>query len=99
MEARGEFGGETRPELRVDLDQRIDLAGCELPPLLAERDERIEGRAAELPAQILVGSEAADETFDIEQVLRECRGNKSKTARRLGLTRKLYMRLRQYALD
>jgi transcriptional regulator with PAS, ATPase and Fis domain len=36
----------------------------------------------------------------IEQVLRECRGNKSKAARRLGLTRKqLYVRLRQYALD
>jgi two-component system response regulator AtoC len=33
----------------------------------------------------------------IEQVLRECRGNKSKAARRLGLTRKqLYVRLRQY---
>ena len=35
----------------------------------------------------------------IEQVLRECRGNKSSAARRLGLTRKqLYVRLRQYAL-
>jgi transcriptional regulator with GAF, ATPase, and Fis domain len=33
----------------------------------------------------------------IEQVLRECQGNKSKAARRLGLTRKqLYVRLRQY---
>ena len=33
----------------------------------------------------------------IEQVLRECRGNKSKAARRLGLTRKeLYGRLRAY---
>ena len=35
----------------------------------------------------------------IEQVLRECRGNKSRAARRLGLTRKqLYVRLRQYEL-
>jgi DNA-binding NtrC family response regulator len=33
----------------------------------------------------------------IEQVLRECQGNTSKAARRLGLTRKqLYVRLRQY---
>jgi transcriptional regulator with GAF, ATPase, and Fis domain len=33
----------------------------------------------------------------IEQVLRECSGNKSQAARRLGLTRKqLYVRLRQY---
>jgi transcriptional regulator with GAF, ATPase, and Fis domain len=33
----------------------------------------------------------------IEQVLRECQGNKSEAARRLGLTRKqLYVRLRQY---
>jgi DNA-binding NtrC family response regulator len=33
----------------------------------------------------------------IEQVLRDCQGNKSKAARRLGLTRKqLYVRLRQY---
>jgi transcriptional regulator with GAF, ATPase, and Fis domain len=36
----------------------------------------------------------------IEQVLRECQGNKSKAARRLGLTRKqLYVRLRQYDAD
>jgi transcriptional regulator with GAF, ATPase, and Fis domain len=33
----------------------------------------------------------------VEQVLRDCQGNKSKAARRLGLTRKqLYVRLRQY---
>jgi DNA-binding NtrC family response regulator len=33
-------------------------------------------------------------------VLRECQGNKSKAARRLGLTRKqLYVRLRQYELE
>jgi transcriptional regulator with GAF, ATPase, and Fis domain len=36
----------------------------------------------------------------VEQVLRDSAGNKSKAARRLGLTRKqLYVRLRQYALD
>jgi transcriptional regulator with PAS, ATPase and Fis domain len=36
----------------------------------------------------------------IEQVLRESRGNKSKAARRLGLTRKqLYVRLRQHGLE
>jgi len=36
----------------------------------------------------------------IEQVLRECRGNKSRAARRLGLSRKqLYVRLRQHALE
>jgi len=36
----------------------------------------------------------------VEQVLKECDGNKSKAARRLGLTRKqLYVRLRQYQLS
>jgi transcriptional regulator with GAF, ATPase, and Fis domain len=36
----------------------------------------------------------------IAQVLTECRGNKSRAARRLGLTRKqLYVRLRQYELN
>jgi transcriptional regulator with PAS, ATPase and Fis domain len=36
----------------------------------------------------------------IEQMLRECRGNKSKAAKRLGLTRKeLYGRLRMYGID
>jgi two-component system NtrC family response regulator len=36
----------------------------------------------------------------IEQALRECRGNKSRAAIRLGLTRKeLYGRLKQYGLD
>src|SRR5262249_35499786 len=36
----------------------------------------------------------------IEQVLRECKGNKSEAARRLGLTRKqLYVRLRQYEAE
>ena len=36
----------------------------------------------------------------IEQALVECRGNKSRAAIRLGLTRKeLYGRLKQYSLD
>ena len=36
----------------------------------------------------------------IETVLRETDGNKSKTARRLGLTRtQLYVRIRRYGLD
>jgi DNA-binding NtrC family response regulator len=36
----------------------------------------------------------------IEQVLRECRGNKSRAASRLGLTRKeLYGRLKLYGLE
>jgi transcriptional regulator with GAF, ATPase, and Fis domain len=36
----------------------------------------------------------------VEQVLRECQGNKSEAARRLGLSRKqLYVRLRQYEAD
>jgi two-component system response regulator HydG len=36
----------------------------------------------------------------IEQALRECRGNKSRAAIRLGLTRKeLYGRLKQYRLE
>jgi DNA-binding NtrC family response regulator len=36
----------------------------------------------------------------IEQVMRDCQGNKSEAARRLGLTRKqLYVRLRQYDMQ
>ena len=36
----------------------------------------------------------------IEQVMRECRGNKSKAAKRLGLTRtQLYVRLRKYEIE
>jgi transcriptional regulator with GAF, ATPase, and Fis domain len=59
----------------------------------------------ELPAAAAVPSPFAPESTNvkvierqlIEQVLRECQGNKSKAARRLGLTRKqLYVRLRQY---
>ena len=36
----------------------------------------------------------------IAKVLRECRGNKTKAARRLGLTRtQLYLRIRKYGLE
>jgi transcriptional regulator with PAS, ATPase and Fis domain len=42
----------------------------------------------------------AIERDTIEQVMRECRGNKSKAAKRLGLSRtQLYVRLRKYDLD
>jgi transcriptional regulator with PAS, ATPase and Fis domain len=42
----------------------------------------------------------AVERDTIEQVMRECRGNKSKAAKRLGLSRtQLYVRLRKYHLD
>ncbi len=43
---------------------------------------------------------SASERHMIETVLRETAGNKSKTAKRLGLTRmQLYVRLRRYGLD
>ena len=50
-----------------------------------------------------IQSETSDlsvvERETIEQVMRECRGNKSKAAKRLGLTRtQLYFRLRKYEL-
>jgi len=42
----------------------------------------------------------AVERDTIDQVMRECRGNKSKAAKRLGLSRtQLYVRLRKYHLD
>jgi transcriptional regulator of acetoin/glycerol metabolism len=43
---------------------------------------------------------SAVERDTIEHVLRECRWNKSKAAKRLGLSRtQLYVRLRKYDLD
>ena len=42
----------------------------------------------------------AVERETVETVMRECRGNKSKAAKRLGLSRtQLYGRLRKYDLD
>jgi DNA-binding NtrC family response regulator len=63
------------------------------------------------PQHLLLPTEqqvATSETTDlnqverqtIEQVMRKTRGNKSKAAKRLGLTRtQLYSRLRKYGLD
>ena len=52
------------------------------------------------PAQSATTDVRAVERQLIEQALRECRGNKSRAAIRLGLTRKeLYGRLKQYRLE
>ena len=54
----------------------------------------------ERPAQVATTDLNAVERQTIETVLRECRGNKSKAAKRLGLSRtQLYGRLRKYDLD
>jgi DNA-binding NtrC family response regulator len=54
----------------------------------------------ERPAQAATTDLNAVERQTIEAVLRECRGNKSKAAKRLGLSRtQLYGRLRKYDLD
>jgi DNA-binding NtrC family response regulator len=72
--------------------QRGVSRGLIAPEHLAFRDDRPAGKTA---TNIKIVERQL-----IEQVLRDCRGNKSKAARRLGLTRKqLYVRLRQYALD
>jgi transcriptional regulator with GAF, ATPase, and Fis domain len=55
---------------------------------------------ARRPAQAASTDLNAVERDTIAQVMRECRGNKSKAARRLGLTRtQLYVRLRKFGLD
>ncbi|HEV3215472.1 MAG TPA: sigma 54-interacting transcriptional regulator [Vicinamibacterales bacterium] len=52
------------------------------------------------PVQAATTDLNAVERETIESVMRECRGNKSKAAKRLGLTRtQLYGRLRKYDLD
>src|SRR5712692_2584934 len=52
------------------------------------------------PVQAATTDLNAVERNTIEQVMRECRGNKSKAAKRLGLSRtQLYVRLRKYDLD
>ncbi len=59
--------------------------------LVLQQDDR-------LPASRTTNVRAVERQM-VEQVLRECRGNKSRAARRLGLTRKeLYGRLRQYGI-
>lgn len=57
-------------------------------------------RPANRPAQSTSTDLRAVERATIEQVMRDCRWNKSKAARRLGLSRtQLYVRLRKYDLD
>jgi two-component system NtrC family response regulator len=56
--------------------------------------------AARRPAPAQTSDLHAVERDTIAQVLHECRGNKSKAAKRLGLSRtQLYVRLRKYDLD
>ena len=64
--------------------------------------------AAHLPLHIAAKPPAGAPTTNLRtveretivQVLRECRGNKARAARRLGLTRtQLYGRLRKYGLE
>jgi transcriptional regulator with GAF, ATPase, and Fis domain len=55
---------------------------------------------ARRPAQAPTTDLSAVERDTITQVLTECRGNKSKAAKRLGLSRtQLYVRLRKYGLE
>jgi transcriptional regulator with GAF, ATPase, and Fis domain len=59
--------------------------------------EHLALQSDERPAAAGTTNLKAIERQMVEQVLRECHGNKSRAARRLGLTRKqLYVRLRQY---
>ena len=52
------------------------------------------------PVQATTTTLSAVERETIDRVLRECGGNKSKAARRLGLSRtQLYVRLRKYDID
>jgi len=67
-------------------------------------DGVIERRHLALQAKPIVAPSPTDlstiERQTIETVLRETDGNKSKTARKLGLTRtQLYVRLRRYGLE
>ena len=56
--------------------------------------------APRMPAQSTTTDLSAVERDTIEHVMRECRGNKSKAAKRLGLSRtQLYVRLRKYDLE
>jgi two-component system response regulator FlrC len=56
--------------------------------------------APQRPTEAATTDLHAVERDTIEQVMGECRGNKSKAAKRLGLSRtQLYGRLRKYDLD
>jgi len=83
------------------------IAGCVGLAFSHQQLADAERRAAEARAcadRLEVRAETTDlnevERRTIGQVMRETRGNKSKAAKRLGLTRtQLYGRLRKYGLD
>jgi transcriptional regulator with PAS, ATPase and Fis domain len=105
-----------RPAARLDDDARDALLNHSWPGNVRElrnvleraavlSDEGvIERRHLALHAKPVAAASSTDlsaiERQTIETVLRETDGNKSKTARRLGLTRtQLYVRLRRYGLE
>jgi two-component system response regulator FlrC len=91
---RHEWPGNVR-ELRNALERAAIL--CEGGLI---RAEHLSLYAPRRPAQAATTDLGAVERETIEQVMRECRGNKSKAAKRLGLSRtQLYVRLRKYDLD
>jgi transcriptional regulator with PAS, ATPase and Fis domain len=101
-EARGALLGHSWPgnvrELRNVLERAAILSddGIIEPRHLSLQETTTRTSMAATPTQDL----GALERQSIERVLRETDGNKSKTARRLGLTRtQLYVRLRRYGLN
>jgi Nif-specific regulatory protein len=105
-----------RPHLTLDDAARDALAAYSWPGNVRElrnvleraailSDEgTIERRHLSLPANAVAATSPHDlsamERQTIENVLRQTDGNKSKTARQLGLTRtQLYVRLRRYGLE
>jgi transcriptional regulator of acetoin/glycerol metabolism len=106
----------SRPPARLDDDARDALLAHSWPGNVRElrnvleraailSDEgMIQRRHLSLHAKPTAAASPTDltalERQTIETVLRETDGNKSKTARRLGLTRtQLYVRLRRYRLE
>src|SRR6185436_11642713 len=83
-------------ELRNALERAVILAdGAPISP--ADLPLHI---AAKPPAGAPTTNLRTVERETIAQVLRECRGNKARAARRLGLTRtQLYGRLQKYGLE
>ena len=84
------------------------IAGCVGLAFSHQQLADAERRAAEARARPTRPHAATAETTDLNEVerqtighvMRETRGNKSKAAKRLGLTRtQLYGRLRKYGLD
>jgi transcriptional regulator with PAS, ATPase and Fis domain len=82
-------------ELRNALERAAILAeGGLITP------EHLPSRVGENMAEVAQTDLPAAERLTIEQVMREVRGNKTRAARRLGLTRmQLYGRLRKYQID